>query len=88
MESLMIFREKIGIQLKAARKEKKLSQTEAGKLIGVDHAKISKIESGHFTGSLKTYEKYITALGFHLAINREGPQMPDYDSIHEMFNDE
>lgn len=83
----MIYREKIGSLLKLARKEKKLSQTEAGKLVGVDHTKISKIESGHFTGSLKTYEKYITTMGFHLTINREGPQMPDYDDINEMFDD-
>ena len=49
----MLDRERIGLKLKAARKEKKLSQTEAGKRIGVDHSVISKIETGRYTGSLK-----------------------------------
>lgn len=84
----MIYRQHIGQTLKASRKDRKMSQTEAGKIIGVSHAVISKIESGKFTGSLKIYEKYITSMGYFLTIESELPQMPEFESLNELFTNE
>ena len=84
----MLYRERIGFKLKTARKERKLSQTEAGKRIGVDHSVISKIETGRYTGSLKTYENYLASLGYVLTIETEEPQQTDFDTLSELFNDD
>lgn len=52
----MLYRETIGLQLKAERKDSKISQSEVANCIGIDRSIISKIEAGRDTGSLKTYE--------------------------------
>jgi len=83
-----IHRQHIGQKLKASRKDKNISQTEAGRLIGVSHAVISKIECGKYTGSLKIYEKYISSMGYYLSIESERPQMPEFESLSELFADE
>ena len=84
----MLYRERIGFKLKTTRKERKLSQSEAGKRIGVDHSVISKIETGRYTGSLKIYESYLSSLGYVLSIETEEPQQTDFDSLSELFNDD
>ncbi|MCP3673713.1 MAG: helix-turn-helix transcriptional regulator [Gammaproteobacteria bacterium] len=84
----MMHRQHIGQKLKASRKGKKMSQTEAGRSIGVSHAVISKIETGKYTGSLKIYEKYITSMGYFLTIESELPQMPEFESLSKLFSDE
>ena len=84
----MLYRERIGLKLKTAHKEKKNSQTVVGKRIGVDHSVISKIEMGRFTGSLKTYENYLTSLSYVLSLEIEEPQQTDFDTLSELFNDE
>lgn len=84
----MIYREKIGLTLKARRKERKLSQTAAGRCAGIDHSVVSRIETGRYTGSLKTYERYLTSLGYVLTIQTEEPQQADFESLSELFDDE
>ena len=84
----MLYREKIGLKLKTTRRERKLSQTEAGKCIGVDHSVISKIETGRYTGSLKVYERYLSSLGYVLSIETEVPQQTDFDTLSELFDDD
>jgi len=84
----MLYRERIGLKLKTTRKERKLSQSEAGKRIGVDHSVISKIETGRYTGSLKVYERYLSSLGYVLSIETEKPQQTDFDTLRELFDDD
>jgi len=42
----MLYREKIGLQLKATRKDKKVSQSEAVNYVGIDRSVVSEIETG------------------------------------------
>jgi len=84
----MLYREKIGLRLKTARKDKKISQSEAAEGIGIDRSIVSKIETGQYTGSLKTYERYLASLGFVLTIENEEPQQTDFDTLSELFNDD
>jgi len=84
----MLCREKIGLQLKATRKDKKMSQSEAADCIGVDRSLVSRIETGCYTGSLKIYERYLTSMGYVLAIETEVPQQFDFDTLRDVFNDD
>ena len=54
--------EVIGEMIKAARKERKLTQEELGKLIGVQKAQISKLEKGSKNVTISTILKVFDAL--------------------------
>lgn len=84
----MLYREKIGLQLKATRKDKKMSQSEAADYVGIDRSIVSKIETGQYTGSLKIYERYLASMGYALTIETEDPQQTDFDTLSELFNDD
>ncbi len=53
----------IGEAIKQARKERKLTQEELGKLIGVQKAQISKLENSTKSARLETIMKVFEALG-------------------------
>lgn len=55
--------EKIGKDLKKAREEKRLTQTELAKKVGLHFNSYAKIERGELQPSLKTLEKIYKALG-------------------------
>jgi len=84
----MLYREKIGSQLKAVRKDKKMSQSEAANCIGIDRSLVSKIETGKYTGSLKIYERYLASMGYVLTVESEKPQQPDFETLSEFFKDD
>lgn len=84
----MLYREKIGLQLKATRKDKKLSQSEAADNVGIDRSIVSKIETGQYTGTLKIYERYLASMGYVLAVETEEPQQTDLDALSEIFKDD
>jgi len=84
----MLYREKIGLKLQAARKDKKLSQFEAANRIGIDRSVVSKIETGRYTGSLKIYERYLASMGYVLTVVTEEPQLTDFDELSEIFKDD
>jgi len=52
----------IGEKLKQIRKEQKLTQEQLGKMIGVQKAQISKIESGNNSATISTVLKVFHAL--------------------------
>ena len=52
----------LGEKLKRIRKEKNLTQEQLGKLIGVQKAQISKIESGASSATISTITKVFRAL--------------------------
>mgnify|MGYP000965614533 CR=1 FL=1 len=53
------------MDLKIARKKKRLTQQQLAELIGVDRTLISKIESGSVTPSVTTAKKIAAVLGFN-----------------------
>jgi len=84
----MLYREKIGLQLKTTRKGKKMSQSEAADCIGIDRSLVSKIETGQYTGSLKIYERYLASMGYVLTVETEEPQLTDFESLSEIFKND
>jgi HTH-type transcriptional regulator/antitoxin HipB len=54
--------ELLGEKLKQIRKEKKMTQEELGKLIGVQKAQISKLENGASSATVSTILKVFKAL--------------------------
>lgn len=55
-------------ELAAARKEKKLTQKELGKLCGLPQSAIARIEKGENSPSIATITKVLTVLGKRLYI--------------------
>ncbi|MDM1328664.1 helix-turn-helix domain-containing protein [Myroides odoratimimus] len=58
--------ELIGSKIKAIRKEKGLTQTKLGELVGVQKAQISKIENNTSNVKITTLLKVLNALGVEL----------------------
>jgi len=88
MDLNMLYRKKIGLRLKTARKDKKISQSQAAESSGIDRSIVSKIETGQYTGSLKTYERYLASMGYVLSVETEEPQQTDFDTLSELFKDD
>ena len=65
----------LGEKLKQIRKEKKLTQEQLGKIIGVQKAQISKLESGNNSATISTVLKVFNALKAKVKfkIEIEGP---------------
>ena len=61
----------IGEMIKLARKERNLTQEELGKLIGVQRAQISKLESGSVNVTISTILKVFEALKAKINFNVE-----------------
>jgi len=58
----------LGLILRAARKRKGLSQTKAGKSVGIDQPTLSKIERGESNARLDTLFRLLAALDMELII--------------------
>ena len=58
----------IGEAIKQARKEKKLTQSQLGELMGVQRAQVSRIENGHNLTS-GTISRAFKALGMTVSLN-------------------
>ncbi len=63
------YQESVLKSLKQMRKEKRLTQTEVGKVMGVSHASISDIENGKTHLTLDLIQKYGLALGYEVKID-------------------
>lgn len=61
--------EVLGRMIKAARKERHLTQEELGKLIGVGKAQISKLESSANSATIDTIIKVFKALKAEISFN-------------------
>jgi DNA-binding XRE family transcriptional regulator len=59
----------IGKMIKSARQERKLTQEELGKLVGVQKAQISKLESSANSASIDTVLKVFKALKAEINFN-------------------
>lgn len=58
----------IGEAIKQARKEKKLTQSQLGELMGVQRAQVSRIENGHNL-TIGTIVRAFNALGMAVSLN-------------------
>ncbi len=64
----------LGLILRAARKRKQLSQTDAGKSVGIDQPTMSKIERGESHARVDTLFRLLAALDMEMIIRpRETP---------------
>ncbi len=61
----------LGEAIKAARKEKNMTQQQLGELMGVKKAQISRIESGR-SFNLTTVARAFKAMGLHVNLEVEG----------------
>ncbi len=61
--------EVLGRMIKAARKERNLTQEELGKLVGVKKAQISKLESSANSATIDTILKVFKALNAEISFN-------------------
>ena len=59
----------LGKMIKAARQERKLTQEELGRLIGVQKAQISKLESSANSATIDTIIKVFKALKAEISFN-------------------
>lgn len=64
----------IGEAIKQARKEKNLTQTQLGELMGVQRAQVSRIESGHNL-TINTIVRAFKAMGVPAAFSFGGVSM-------------
>lgn len=58
----------LGLILRAARKKKGLSQTEAGKSVGIDQPTMSKIERGESYARIDTLFRLLAALDMEMIV--------------------
>lgn len=65
--------ESLGTVLKEARKKKGLSQTEAGKSVGIDQPTVSKVEQGGSGTRLDTLFRLLAALDLELVLQSRQP---------------
>ncbi len=63
--------EPIWEQIRLLRKRRKITQQELAEQVQCTRQEISKIENGHFRGSVKKVERVVNYLGFELMIGRE-----------------
>ena len=67
----------LGYAIKTARKERKLTQEQLGKLVGVKKAQISKIENSTTDARFSTIMKVFEVLGakvkFNVELNKQKP---------------
>lgn len=64
----------LGDAIKRTRKEKKLTQEELGRLIGVQKAQISKLENNSKNVTVETIQKVFKALQTKIKFSIEKPQ--------------
>ena len=73
MEESHKLREKIGGQLKQARKNAKLTYTQLSEISGVSRSTLCQIENGVWSASVDMLEKIIEPLNLDLNIEEKTP---------------
>jgi len=76
-----------GKVIRKKRKELGKTQRQLADEIYINRSIISQIENGKFTGSLRSYEKYVNSLGLELVVAPIKSKIPDFDSLQNMFED-
>jgi len=73
MEETHKLREKVGQQLKAARKKEKLTYSQLAELSGVNRTTLCQIENGVWSASVDLLERIIEPLNLDLNIEEKTP---------------
>lgn len=73
MEENHKLREKVGQQLKQARKNAKLTYTQLSEISGVSRSTLCQIENGAWSASVDMLEKIIEPLNLDLNIEEKTP---------------
>ncbi len=68
MEQSVLLPESLGKALRAARKKKKMTQTQVGKIVGIEQHTVSKLEAGRIGVSLGTLFRVLSALELELVV--------------------
>ncbi|MFK5913016.1 MAG: helix-turn-helix transcriptional regulator [Woeseiaceae bacterium] len=78
--------EQLGKTLRTERKNKNLTQHDAGKQAGIARQDISEIENGQFKGSILKVQDYAMSLGLSLSL--EIKRRPQLSELEELFNED
>lgn len=65
---MLVSEQNLGYLLKDARKRRHLTQSEAGRLVGLEQAVISRIEQGRHALRVDTLFKLLTALNYEILL--------------------
>ncbi|MDD1829370.1 helix-turn-helix domain-containing protein [Photobacterium sp. ZSDE20] len=84
----MFNKEVIGKTLANARKNRGLTQREIAAQIGIPATTLSKIENGHFSGSLKILYYYADYLGYEITLITKRRDLPDWHELDTLFDDD
>ena len=81
-------RTEMGEAIKQARKRLNLTQKKIAENINIPATTLSKIENGHFSGSLDILERYLDAVGLELVVTEKKRRLPDWDELDELFGED
>ncbi|NAW65921.1 helix-turn-helix domain-containing protein [Photobacterium halotolerans] len=84
----MASRESIGKAIATARKARGTTQKAMAEQTGINKTTLSEIENGRFTGSLDIFERYLDAVGLQLQVSPKHHQLPDWDDIDTLFDED
>jgi transcriptional regulator with XRE-family HTH domain len=84
----MSSRQRIGEQVRTARKHLNQTQKQMSETTGIHKSTLSEIENGRFTGSLDILERYLDAVGLQLTATEKVHRFPDWDELDELFGEE
>lgn len=78
---MLVSEQNLGYLLKDARKKRNLTQSEAGRLVGLEQAVISRIEQGRHALRVDTLFRLLSALDYELLLQ------PREESIRQKEED-
>lgn len=84
----MANRENIGKAIATARKARGATQKAMAEKTGINKTTLSEIENGRFTGSLDIFERYLDAVDLQLQVSPKQHQLPDWDDIDTLFDED
>ncbi len=76
----------VGLKCRERRKAKGWTQSAAASRAGIHRTVISEIENGAYTGSLKSFVLYLTAIELVLTVQTVG--LPQLDELEALFDDD
>lgn len=76
----------IGLKCRERRKAKGWTQQLAASRAGIHRTLVSEIENGAYTGSLKAFTLYLTAMDLMLTVQTAG--LPQLDELEALFDDD
>jgi len=78
----------LGKELRNVRKENGWTQSDVAAKAGIKRAVVSEIENGKFLGAISTLDRYLTLARVDLKPQRLGFDLPQLESLDNIFKDE